>query len=482
MEKNTPHIHQFTDTVVPATCKEVGYTLHKCNCGYEHKDNFRPVSTHSYDIIEHVQATCTTTGMQKLRCNACGVEKIEDIPPLQHNWDEWVIKEFPTCTTPGKNFHVCNNCGVIEEREIPLLGHKLKLKQKSSTTDGMNEYFCENCGETVLQPCAGKKIKGFFAKWKKAIIGGCAILIALILLVILSINVILPEYHYAAAMKDIESGKYYTAYKHLRYCEDFKECQDLLDDFELIYRDITYFDADGTYNFSMQYQYDDFGNEIERVYTYDDRESDTYKTEYVYDQNGNAIKKIEYDSDGDISRIYTYEYDLANNLTIYNQYNQYERLQGSTRHTYDEKGNKIQTVETDNEGTESRRIEFCYDESGRVIEELTTTVFGVDGRSYEYDDKGQLVHEYLSIDGRVFSYYEYQYDTEGNMLFTALYNADQTLRWKAEYQYTHDKLWFNKEVTYIHYDKNGNIDLNPSNRSNCKTIYSDPIVLYHGDK
>ena len=36
------HIHSFEDTVVPATCTQQGYTLHRCACGYEYKSNFKP--------------------------------------------------------------------------------------------------------------------------------------------------------------------------------------------------------------------------------------------------------------------------------------------------------------------------------------------------------------------------------------------------------------------------------------------------------
>ena len=35
---DTVHFHSFEDTDVPATCHERGYTLHRCKCGYEHRD------------------------------------------------------------------------------------------------------------------------------------------------------------------------------------------------------------------------------------------------------------------------------------------------------------------------------------------------------------------------------------------------------------------------------------------------------------
>lgn len=56
------HIHRFADTVVPSTCKENGYTLHKCHCGYEHKDNFMPLGAHNFQLAEEKLPTCTEYG------------------------------------------------------------------------------------------------------------------------------------------------------------------------------------------------------------------------------------------------------------------------------------------------------------------------------------------------------------------------------------------------------------------------------------
>ena len=46
---NTPeHEHSYVQTVVAPTCKDKGYTLHKCNCGEEYKDNYTAIGTHNY--------------------------------------------------------------------------------------------------------------------------------------------------------------------------------------------------------------------------------------------------------------------------------------------------------------------------------------------------------------------------------------------------------------------------------------------------
>ena len=100
METNN-HVHVFHDTVVPPACKENGYTLHKCECGYEYKDNFVPMGKHSIATIEDVAPTCTETGKKSYRCLLCGEEKTEMFSPLGHIWGEWRIQTHPTCTEKG---------------------------------------------------------------------------------------------------------------------------------------------------------------------------------------------------------------------------------------------------------------------------------------------------------------------------------------------------------------------------------------------
>ena len=53
MENN--HVHKFEAIKIPATCKERGYTLYKCDCGYEYKEDFTPLGQHNYVKSEEKQ-------------------------------------------------------------------------------------------------------------------------------------------------------------------------------------------------------------------------------------------------------------------------------------------------------------------------------------------------------------------------------------------------------------------------------------------
>ncbi len=76
----TLHIHSYTDTVIPPTCTEEGYTLHKCACGDEYKDNF-VAAGHKWDKGTVITAaTATTEGRMKYTCTVCGSYRFETIP------------------------------------------------------------------------------------------------------------------------------------------------------------------------------------------------------------------------------------------------------------------------------------------------------------------------------------------------------------------------------------------------------------------
>ena len=149
METNNTHIHNFIDTLVPSTCTQQGYTLHKCSCGYEHKDNFKPLISHDFKETQRNQSTCTQQGERTLLCSVCGTTKREVLPELGHDFGEWHIKSFATCTENGVQNRICSRCGQEELFSIPAKGHNFISQQKSATNKNMLDCFCENCGQLV---------------------------------------------------------------------------------------------------------------------------------------------------------------------------------------------------------------------------------------------------------------------------------------------------------------------------------------------
>ncbi len=164
------HIHSFYDKVIPPTCKENGYTLHKCQCGYEYKDSFVPAGDHNFDILENVNPTCTESGKRHCRCTVCGEEKTVELSPMGHSFGNWNVQKVPTCTESGSQVRICTRCGQSEEAEIEPIGHKLTSPKNSETQKGYIDYFCENCGQTITQPSSSQKAKNRFLAHKKLFI------------------------------------------------------------------------------------------------------------------------------------------------------------------------------------------------------------------------------------------------------------------------------------------------------------------------
>lgn len=146
---NDLHVHKFKETIVPATCKESGYTLYTCDCGYERKGNFKPITGHSFQISEEIPATCNEPGSITSVCSVCGKNTTESIPATGHDLGDWVIKTYPTCQEPGCRVRACRHCSVTEEADIEPTGHVCAPGTVKEIDGNLVEYFCENCGQTI---------------------------------------------------------------------------------------------------------------------------------------------------------------------------------------------------------------------------------------------------------------------------------------------------------------------------------------------
>lgn len=168
MEENTNHVHEYVDTVVPATCTEQGYTLHRCECGHEYKDKFVGLRKHKFEVIAETEPGCITEGKRELRCEVCGATDSEIVRATGHKWAHWNIETAPTCTEEGHRFRYCKTCGEKEEQKIKPKGHKLTNPQKSETEKGVKIYFCTNCGASVRK-------ESFFRRNKVKLIAAAVI-------------------------------------------------------------------------------------------------------------------------------------------------------------------------------------------------------------------------------------------------------------------------------------------------------------------
>ena len=106
---NSQHTtHSYVTTVIDPTCVEQGYTLHKCSCGEEYKDNYTNPSGHQWDIESTIEeSSCTKDGVKEIECSVCHATKNENIP-ASHSWSEW--------TSLNDDYHI-RSCSVCLDEE-----------------------------------------------------------------------------------------------------------------------------------------------------------------------------------------------------------------------------------------------------------------------------------------------------------------------------------------------------------------------------
>lgn len=149
---NPLHEHIYTDEIFPASCVARGYTIHRCACGYEYKDNYTRLAEHKYAHKTTKEPTCTTSGYTEEVCSVCGDKKVNSIPAKGHTFGKWIEKTPPTCIVPGKKIRQCSECGYVEEQELPAKGHQWSPTEQRFDEHGNKEYvsFCKLCGEEKI--------------------------------------------------------------------------------------------------------------------------------------------------------------------------------------------------------------------------------------------------------------------------------------------------------------------------------------------
>lgn len=104
----TVHVHEYTQTVIPPSCTEDGYTLHQCACGDSYTDQQIPMTGHSYTPVQW-EANCLEGEGIRYTC-ACGNSYLEQTsPPLGHQYAVEEVVE-PEGEARGYTLHRCVRC------------------------------------------------------------------------------------------------------------------------------------------------------------------------------------------------------------------------------------------------------------------------------------------------------------------------------------------------------------------------------------
>lgn len=124
-EKVFPTKYTFTVTVVPPTCTEDGYTMHKCkeDDSLSYKDNIVH-STGHHAAMRVIEPTCKEEGRTEIYCIVCGdVSSIINTTPKtnNHTWDNGVVTTQPTAEKEGVKTYTCKVCNETKTETIPRL-------------------------------------------------------------------------------------------------------------------------------------------------------------------------------------------------------------------------------------------------------------------------------------------------------------------------------------------------------------------------
>ena len=146
--------HKYDNTIIPPTCTEKGYTIHKCSvCEEEYKDSYTDALGHDYKAEVTKAVTCTEDGEKTYTCTRCKDSYTEPIKAEGHKYETTTVA--PTDIEAGYDEHVCSVCGdTYRDNIIPAKGHNYTsevTKEPTCTEDGIRTYTCD-CGDTYIEP------------------------------------------------------------------------------------------------------------------------------------------------------------------------------------------------------------------------------------------------------------------------------------------------------------------------------------------
>ena len=129
-EKVLPTKYTFTVTVVPPTCTEDGYTMHKCNQddSLSYKDNIVHSTGHHAEM-RVIEPTCKEEGRTEIYCTVCGEVStvLSTTPKKDHTWDNGVVTTEPTTEHEGVKTYTCTGCGETKTESIARLPASAKV-------------------------------------------------------------------------------------------------------------------------------------------------------------------------------------------------------------------------------------------------------------------------------------------------------------------------------------------------------------------
>ena len=281
--------------------------------------------------------------------------------------------------------------------------------------------------------------KSFFARHKRAIIIAFISLVLAICIIFLTVAYIIPAVKYNGALEDIENGNYKDAYITLKTLGNYKDSEEILRDFTLVYLKTEWISYDEYGDPSVTTFRTYYENGKEREFSRYDEEG-LLREKREYNENGDTLLHLQNNADGTPLQNTYYEYFSDGKIRCYetHSFSGSEIKIKNAYYQYDENG-KI-SVETEKyEFGESKTV-YKYDTNGRKIEVKAIDTNGKEQKTvYKYDANGNLerVNEFV-WDAEMWSVQAFkisEFDEYGNCLKTEQTTAAGTVQERKVFEY-----------------------------------------------
>jgi len=178
------------------------------------------------------------------------------------------------------------------------------------------------------------------------------------------------------------------------------------------------------------------GRQIE--YFFEDNEGKRFRgATLVYDRRGNIVEELVYNEDGSLDTKAVRKTDESGNVIEETTCNIEEGDSETTRYRYDEMGNEIEWI-----GDDGDRGVTEYDDRGN---RTTYSYYNMQGERefqslYRYDERRNMVEEitYARPDGSYSDRYVYRYDDAGRRIESRMYRHGEEDAWHIG-QYSYDQ-------------------------------------------
>ena len=154
------HFYADWTTLSEPACTESGVRERTCTvCGTVEVQDL-PAYGHTWDTEYTVdlETSCGRPGVKSIHCTVCGEingETVEEIPALEHDYGDWVVKEEPSCERSGLQESTCRICGLTRAMVLPVKGHSFSawnyISMPTCTVEGRIERTCSDCGKTEVE-------------------------------------------------------------------------------------------------------------------------------------------------------------------------------------------------------------------------------------------------------------------------------------------------------------------------------------------